>query len=431
MSIADDFKAFVESLKITEASAATISDRYGKITKALNKKYRSTESTADNSLQVGSYGRFTAIKGISDLDMIYEMPASEWDRFKEEGEGRQSALLQEMKEAIKVSYPTTKMRGDGQVVVIEFGDQVVEVVPGFRQGNGSYKYPDTKKGGKWKKTDPKPEIKALREANQVTSNVRRLCKMARAWKKRQGVNMGGLLIDTMVYNFFQSNTTYNGKGYKYYDQLCRDFFKYLGDQPNQEYFKAPGSRQHVYVKSKFQRKAKKAYNLCLKAIEAEGKASANKKWKQLFGRHFPAATVTRTLAAEDRTWRDTEEHIGDKYPIEISYNLTIDCRVEQKGYQSHWLTAMLAKRLPLLANKELEFSVINIDVPQPYTIEWKVLNQGPMAEQRDQIRGQIWKDTGHNKRRESTSFKGEHLVECYAIKDGVVVARDGIDVPIQ
>ncbi|WP_261844247.1 SMODS domain-containing nucleotidyltransferase [Aliamphritea ceti] len=430
MSVADDFNSFVDNLKITEASATTISDRYGKITKALNKKYRNTESKTDNSLQVGSYGRFTAIKGISDLDMIYEMPVSEWDRFKEEGTGRQSVLLQEMKEAIKVSYPKTKMRGDGQVVVIEFGDQVVEVVPGFKQANGSYKYPDTKNGGKWKNTDPKPEIKAIREANQITSNVRKLCKMVRAWKSRQGVNMGGLLIDTMVYNFFQSTDTYNNKGYKFYDQLCRDFFEYLSEQPNQDYYKAPGSRQHVYVKSKFQRKAKKAYNLCLKAIEAEGKASANKKWKQVFGRNFPAATDVQK-SAEARTWRDTEEFISDKYPIEISYNLSIDCRVEQRGYQAHWLTHMLAKRLPLLANKQLEFSVTNIDVPPPYNIEWKVLNQGSIAEQRDEIRGEIWQDTGHQKRRESTKFKGEHMVECYAIKDGVVVASDSIDVPIR
>ncbi|WP_404817815.1 nucleotide-binding domain-containing protein [Rhodococcus rhodochrous] len=27
-------------------------------------------------------------------------------------------------------------------------------------------------------------------------------------------------------------------------------------------------------------------------------------------------------------------------------------------------------------------------------------------------------------------FKGAHVVECYVIKDGIVVARDRIDVPI-
>lgn len=47
-----------------------LSNRYKEITKKLNRKFRDTDSEIDNSLQVGSYGRYTGIKGISDLDMI-------------------------------------------------------------------------------------------------------------------------------------------------------------------------------------------------------------------------------------------------------------------------------------------------------------------------------------------------------------------------
>lgn len=41
------------------------------------------------------------------------------------------------------------------------------------------------------------------------------------------------------------------------------------------------------------------------------------------------------------------------------------------------------------------------------------------------------RDTGHARKEESTTFRGDHLVECYAIQNGVVVAKDRIDVPIQ
>lgn len=51
-----------------------LSKRYKEITKKLNKTFRNTESETANSLQVGSYGRYTGIKGISDLDMLYIMP---------------------------------------------------------------------------------------------------------------------------------------------------------------------------------------------------------------------------------------------------------------------------------------------------------------------------------------------------------------------
>ena len=77
------------------------------------------------------------------------------------------------------------------------------------------------------------------------------------------------------------------------------------------------------------------------------------------------------------------------------------------------------------------FTIVEIGVPEPYSIYWKVLNKGFEAENRDCIRGQIVSDDGLKKRKESTSFRGEHIVECYAIKDGVVVAKDRIDVPIQ
>jgi hypothetical protein len=91
---------------------------------------------------------------------------------------------------------------------------------------------------------------------------------------------------------------------------------------------------------------------------------------------------------------------------------------------------MLAQRIPLLARKSLEFTIAEIDVPGDYSIAWKVLNRGAEARSRNQIRGQILPDQGQHRRTESTSFKGDHVVECYAIKDGVVVAKDRIHVPI-
>jgi len=77
MSIADDFKAFLKAIAVDNGE--TISLRYEEITCALNQTFRDTDSKTANSLQVGSYGRRTAIKGISDLDMLYIVPAGCWD----------------------------------------------------------------------------------------------------------------------------------------------------------------------------------------------------------------------------------------------------------------------------------------------------------------------------------------------------------------
>jgi hypothetical protein len=59
------------------------------------------------------------------------------------------------------------------------------------------------------------------------------------------------------------------------------------------------------------------------------------------------------------------------------------------------------------------------------------LNRGTEAERRDCIRGDIVSDKGFRNKEEKTDFNGEHIVECYAIQNGVVVAKDRIDVPIQ
>ena len=99
MSLADDFKTLLDNLAVD--NAATISSRYGEITAALNQDFRSTDSKTANSLQVGSYGRHTAIKGISDLDMLYIVPAGQWDSYKDAG---QSRLLSRACKAIKDRY---------------------------------------------------------------------------------------------------------------------------------------------------------------------------------------------------------------------------------------------------------------------------------------------------------------------------------------
>ena len=429
MAIAEMFTTFVANLAINNTE--TISLRYGELTTALNKAFRDTESKTANTLQVGSFGRKTGINGISDLDMLYIMPKSQWETYKD---GKQLKLLQKVKVAILNRYPKTNVRVDRLVVTVTYTNFHVEVQPVFEQEDGSFMYPDTKNGGSWKPTKPRLEMDAVATLDvEKNSNLRRLSKMARAWRNKHGVAMGGLLIDTLTYNFLNSTNEYDTKSFLYYDELNRDFFKYLSELPKQDRYNAPGSKQHVKVKKAFQRKAKKAYHLCVKAIEAEGTKSVNDKWKEIFGRPFPAnkeQVKASTLTNKIETWNNTEEFIEDLYPIDIRYSLEIDCDVKQDGFREYLLSHMIRKRIPLLPKKTLEFEVIQINVPAGYLIKWKVLNRGDEARKRDSIRGQIIPDAGYQRRSEPTLFKGNHIVECYAIKNGVVVAKDRISVPI-
>lgn len=431
MSVADNFKGLLANLRITNAE--TISLRYGEITCALNQDFRDTDSKTANSLQVGSYGRSTAIKGISDLDMIFIVPDGLWDTYNVVG--GQSALLTRTCKAIKARYPKTEVFVDSPVVRVLYQDFHVEVQPAFEDEDGNFLYPHTKAGGSWKTTKPRPEMDAMAEFDlQKNKNLRRLCRMARAWKNKHGVAMGGLLADTLAHNFLKQTSDYDTVSYGSFDCMARDFFGYLKDQPVQDYYAALGSGQRVAVKKKFQRKAGKAFDLCEAAIGASGEVGEYRKWRKVFGRAYPSPeiTVAKAFIAEaGYQAKDTEEFIEDRWPVDIRYHLRIDCRVSQAGFQPDWLRNILRKQWPLRPKKSLEFTVTETHVPEGAIYYWKVLNRGTEAIRLDRIRGQIVADAGQRSRSESTDFRGDHVVECYAVLRDVVVAKDRIHVPIQ
>jgi Adenylyl/Guanylyl and SMODS C-terminal sensor domain len=127
----------------------------------------------------------------------------------------------------------------------------------------------------------------------------------------------------------------------------------------------------------------------------------------------------------------TEQFAEDVFgAIDIRHNIRIDCHVEQNGFRIASLKELVRERKPLMPRKKLTFTVAETDILGPYGLFWKVLNRGPEAVARDCIRGEIVRDEGHKKCIEHTRFKGDHVVECYAIVDGVVVAKDRIHVPI-
>lgn len=292
MGLAEWFCGFCSNLTVKDGG--TISFRYKNLTKRLNTDYWGSSSDTNHSLYVGSYGRNTATQGFSDLDMIFQLPYSEYLKYNGYLGNGQSALLQSVKRSIEKTYSNTNIRGDGQVIQVPFMDGITfEVVPAFIYNDNSYTFPDANGGGRWRKTNPRPEIAAMKLRNNVTNrNLVHLCRMARAWRRKWDVPIGGLLIDTLAYQFIE-NWPHRDKSYLYYDFMSRDFFKWLAEQDaSKEFWRAPGSGQYVYGKGLFQYKAKRCYNISLEAIEHEMATpkrewSAKQKWREIYGTTFP------------------------------------------------------------------------------------------------------------------------------------------------
>lgn len=428
------FKQFRDNIAVQ--NAADISTSYAGITKRLNLDFWDIESDITHCRQVGSYGRNTAVHGISDLDMVFELPWSTYEKYNAYTNNGPSQLLQAVRSSLLTRYPNTTIKGDDQVVCIEFGKFRVEVLPAFWDADiDGYRFGDTHDGGTWKVCKPIQEIDAVNQRNKLTNrNLKHVCKMIRAWKNSNGVNISGMLIDTLVYNFFGQTDEYDAVSYGSYDRLFVSLFSYIGNLEHQDFWLAPGSGQRVNNKGKFQSKAKKAAVKCQEALDAETEKKKAKIWRDVFGRSFPSEVVKLEKAAaiyesvNDRS--TTEQFIEDQFPVDIQFDLEINSEVTTNGQHEGHLRALSKVFVWLPVGRGLRFFVESCDVPAPYTLLWKVRNVGAEAERRRMIRGDILLDEGKNQRIEKTTFHGEHFVEAYVIKDGVCVARDLIDVPI-
>jgi hypothetical protein len=69
MGVGEDFARFKENYNIDSETMGSISYRYRRITRQLNSDFWDTDSETAHSLYVGSYGRDTAARGLSDLDI--------------------------------------------------------------------------------------------------------------------------------------------------------------------------------------------------------------------------------------------------------------------------------------------------------------------------------------------------------------------------
>lgn len=402
------------------------------IAKKLNSVYYGEDSDDTSHLYiVGSVGRKTAIKGSSDLDILFDLPSDTYKKFDAYESNGQSSLLQEVKGYLKERYPRTDISGDGQVVVIEFNHYTVELVPGFKQLDDRFKYPDTHDGGSWKYTDPLPEQSACKECDDNSNgNYFNFCHIIRKWKNEQGFKFGGLLMDTLVYDHFKEKDFYSNSTFDDYFDILKNLLSFLGKQDKaRTYWYAIGSNQKVMNSDKgaFVDQANDAMEI-IDAVERDDDVPS--VLRKILGKEYPAEQyVLKEAAFAADSFTNTEQFIQDLFPVDIRYSLSLDCEVRQNGFREKLLSAILRDRQILRHNKQLEFFIDKTDCPKPYDIYWKVRNVGSEAERRNCIRGQI-KKTNLQTQREHTDFRGSHFVECYLVKNNVCVARAHIDVPI-
>lgn len=290
IGVTQRFRRFHNDLNLTNDQ---IDDGLGKqlgVRQSLQRAYYGQTTANPPGFVVGSWGKGTAVRPPSDVDIFFELPVAAFQRIEALAGNKQSALLQEVRNHLLQTYPQTTMRGDGQVVIVGFNTITIEVVPAFRYDNqGRFLMPDTNNGGRWKTVDPIAEIALIEGVDaDANRNARPMAQMMKIWKRECNVPLKSYQIELLVAEFM-GRYGYRRNSYYWYDWFMRDFFLFLCGKAWANLI-IPGTQELVNLGDAWLSRAETARDRALRACEYEYidyTIAAGEEWQKIFGNRIP------------------------------------------------------------------------------------------------------------------------------------------------
>lgn len=290
IAVRERFAQFVADLQITAAQRDDGIGKHINAGRALERAYYggNGEGTPPGLL-VGSWGKNTQVRPSNDVDSFFILPPDVKTRFDQRSGNVQSQLLQEVKGVLEATYSQTRVRGDGQVVVIAFNTITLEVVPVFRTYGGSFIMPDTNAGGRWKIVDPCSQIEQIdRTDRAMNGNVRALSQVIKHWRSEQNVSLKSFAIELLVSEFLPARG-WGDQSTFWYDFYVRDFLQYLCGR-SATYVAIPGTGEYYWLGSDWLAKAQAARDIAVAACHWEYHdydVTAGQEWQKIFGPRIP------------------------------------------------------------------------------------------------------------------------------------------------
>jgi len=387
-------------------------------------------------IQIGSFPRFTAIRPIHDLDILYIL--GKWDEKNHNPADTLKILLDKINKeyknptnyklqsslqthSITVSFNSDKEEIFSVDIVPayifsknEFGDDIYKVPEVLRQKHGKkrleyyQRLENEKREMNWITSDPKGYIVMAKNINDVNQDFRKTVKFVKAWKnacveKDDDFKLKSFHIEQLITNIFFDNLK---------SEIFDSIFKFFVELPEQ--LKAPHIKDRanndkyideylneltIWQKEKIV-KARDGFLIKLEellnseAIESlfdinfYKRASSNEQF--LFDYGIP------TL-------------IDDAYSIEIVANV-----LARKGGFREFILNKIGK---IEIDRRIEFR-LREPLPNVDLFKWKVKNDNNSKEPRGEIT-----DDHTRYDPERTFYNGTHFVECFAIKNNMCVAK--------
>lgn len=391
-----------------------------------------------NCLLIGSYARFTAGRPLHDLDVLFIAgdfdPShlspqrvltelhSALDRNFANPTKYQIAISQQS-HSITISFLDEKREAFGVDVVPafisgtknEFGDDIYWVpeivITGKKNRQSRYEHLSKTNRSEvewWLKSDPRGYIKATTELNSDNSDFRKAAKFIKRWKHtysavNEDFKLKSFHIEQVLYGIFT-----NKPGIEIADAVF-EFFCALPDVI---------ARPQVRDRAD-QAKFVDQYLKDLTEIQKRTIVEARDFYLSSLEDFSETSSVSELLSGKFRKRTKSEEFL---YDFGIPVFLESDVRLKisgnvlprEGGFRPYILDALGI--IPV--DRKIQFNATAYPSALYDLLKWKVKNDDSSP----QPRGEITDHTTRNNP-ERTQYRGSHFVECYAIRNGICIAR--------
>ncbi len=178
--------------------------------------------------------------------------------------------------------------------MVGFNSVIVEVIPAFIAQGGGWIIADTNEGGSWKHVNPIAEIEALSAADAtLNSNVRKITKIMKQWKRHCNVPIKSFHIETLVHEALVKMGW--GKNNEFwFDWIVRDVFNHMYGRSGGGFYMPGGYNEWIPLGDVWKSNVLTAYERARKACDYERanlNLSAGTEWQKIFGGMIPQHVI--------------------------------------------------------------------------------------------------------------------------------------------
>ncbi|MCK5062159.1 nucleotidyltransferase [Candidatus Parcubacteria bacterium] len=432
---------------------AIVSDKYNELICLLEDK---------NVFQSGSCARFTSIKPINDLDVVWVLSARVEKAINSE-ELNLEDILVDLANKLQKEYKNigvaVNVKPQTHSVGIYFGESErefsIDIVPALKTdqkneyGDDTYSVPEIlffsknkrvkiyqgQKEISWKKSDPKGYKEEIKRTHDDNNNLRKVIRFIKKWRWHCKNNypdfpLKSFHLELIVKNIFLENPNINClEGIKLFYNNLSDYLlePCLPDRANSACY----IDEYVKEIDRFDRN--EIYELIDLAKKRIDQVQQSNRRNNVFD------NIQLLLVAKD----DNEQFINDSNHgykfvdkgliLKINGKVSLGKRSKKDTVSNYYLKDN-GNRVSI--GKEIEFYIseeIN-HIPEDEEVQylWKVKNRGEKIYNKKGIRESRGEITENHtlQNPEQTAYNGIHFVECYAVYSDKCVAYDRIYVHI-